>query len=302
MREETRPRRGGLAELAAAQHGVVSGRQLGELGYTTSAIDRWLAKGHLHRLHRGTYAVGHVAISRRGACLAAVLACGKGAVLSHLSAAWLWGLTKSLSPVMHVTVAASRADRERIVVHSSARLGEEDRTVVESVPTTSIPRTLLDSAAIQPRSLPRILQRAERLGLMDLIAIDDLLRHSRGARGAARLRASLVDHRDPAFTRSGLERRFLRLVAEAGLPRPSTNLFVAGHELDAYWADRRFAVELDTYDYHGDRRSFEADRVRQEELKLAGIEMVRITGARLDREPAEVMRRLRTLLQMHGRV
>ena len=92
-----------------------------------------------------------------------------------------------------------------------------------------------------------------------------------------------------AFTRSGLERRFLALVRRAGLPRPSMNLFVEGYELDAYWPDERFAVELDTYDYHGTPAAFEADRVRQEDLKLAGIEMVRITGTRMDREPTVVM-------------
>jgi very-short-patch-repair endonuclease len=107
-------------------------------------------------------------------------------------------------------------------------------------------------------------------------------------------------HRPAAFTRSGLERRFLNLVRGAGLPQPSTNIFVEGYELDAYWADRRFAVELDTYDYHGSPAAFEADRIRQESLKLVGIEMTRVTGPRLDREPTAVMRRLRQLLHQRS--
>jgi very-short-patch-repair endonuclease len=106
----------------------------------------------------------------------------------------------------------------------------------------------------------------------------------------------MESHHDPAFTRSGLERRFLKLAREAGLPRPSANLFVAGYELDMYWPRERFAVELDTYDYHGDRVRFESDRVRDESLRLAGIEVTRITGKRLDREPTAVMERLALLL------
>ncbi len=161
---------------------------------------------------------------------------------------------------------------------------------------TAVPRTLLDFAAMDSYFLGAALDNAHRLGLIDLIAVDELMKRSRGFRGVARLREALEIHRPTPFTRSGLERRFLDLVQRAGLPRPSMNFFVAGYELDAYWRAERFAVELDTYDYHGSPRAFEADRIRQENLKLAGIEIVRITGTRLDREPASVMRRLRLLL------
>jgi hypothetical protein len=137
--------------------------------------------------------------------------------------------------------------------------------------------------------------------LLDLIAIDELISRSRGFRGVARLRTALEIHRIAAFTRSGLERRLLDLVQRAGLPRPSMNLFVEGHELDAYWSDERFAVELDTYDYHGTPAAFEADRIRQEDLKLSGIEMTRITGVRMDREPEAVANRLRRLLAQRRR-
>jgi very-short-patch-repair endonuclease len=139
-------------------------------------------------------------------------------------------------------------------------------------------------------------ENAERLGLLDLFAIDRLLKRSRGFRGIARLRDALEIYRDPAFTRSRLERRFLALVKRAGLPRPSMNYFVGGYELDAYWPAERFAVELDTYDYHGGHVAFEQDRLRQEDLKLAGIEMTRVTGVRMDREPEAVVARLRRLL------
>jgi len=108
-------------------------------------------------------------------------------------------------------------------------------------------------------------------------------------------------YRSKAFTRSDLERDFLALVKRAHLPPPSMNLFIAGYEIDAYWSELRFAVELDTYDYHGDEISFEEDRLRQEDLKLAGIEMVRITGERMDREPQAVVARLRLLFDQRRR-
>jgi hypothetical protein len=154
----------------------------------------------------------------------------------------------------------------------------------------------LDFAAVDPFYLEQALDNAHRLGLLDLIALDTLISRSRGFRGVARLRTALEIHRSPAFTRSGLERRFVRLVQDHGLPRPSINFFVEGCEMDAYWPAERFAVELDTYDYHGSPKAFEDDRVRQENLKLAGIEIVRITATRLDREPKRVMSRLSRLL------
>jgi hypothetical protein len=168
--------------------------------------------------------------------------------------------------------------------------------VWEGVPVTAVPRTLLDFAAVDPRYLTRALDRSERLGLLDFGAIDALLSRCAGCRGSARLRQALDLYRLPGFTRSGLERRFLGLVHEAGLPQPSMNFFVAGFELDAYWEPERFAVELDTYDYHGGHSAFEHDRLRQESLKLAGIEMTRITGTRIAREPGVVAERLRRLL------
>jgi very-short-patch-repair endonuclease len=159
----------------------------------------------------------------------------------------------------------------------------------------------LDFAAVDPFFLKVALDRCESRGLLDLIAIDALIARSRGFRGVARLREALLVHRTPAFTRSGLERRFLDVVRKAELPHPAMNLFVEGYELDAYWETERFAVELDTYDYHGGHAAFEDDRRRHEDLKLGGIEMVRITGTRLDREPRAVVARLRRLLAQRRR-
>ena len=285
-----------VARLAEEQHGVVSGQQLVERGYSREKIARETAAGRLHRLHRDAYAVGHRAVSRHGLCLSAVLAAGEGALLSHRSAAWLWGLTVRWQLPIEVTAANPRRVRAAIRMHSASALVPEDRASHERIPVTAVPRTLLELAAVDPYFLSRALDNAHRLGLLDLIAIDALIARSRGFRGVARLREGLEIHRMPAFTRSGLERRFLDLVQRAGLPQPSMNFFAAGYELDAYWPVERFAVELDTYDYHGGPQAFESDRIRQENLKLDGIEIVRITGSRLDREPTTVMRRLAQLL------
>jgi predicted transcriptional regulator of viral defense system len=295
MRDEPRSHRP-ISELAKKQHGVVSIWQLAELGFSKDHISREASNARLHQIHHGVYAVGHTALSRHGHCIAAVFSCGDGALVSHRSAAWLWGLTKWWQPIVEVTATSPRQTRHEITVHSATALVVEDRSAFEGIPATAVPRTLLDFAAIDPRFLGGAIEQAERLGLLDLIAIDALLKRSRGFRGVARLRDALEIYRDPAFTRSRLERRFLALVKRAGLPRPSMNSFVEGYELDAYWPAERFAVELDTYDYHGGHAAFEHDRMRQEDLKLAGIEMTRVTGARLDREPEAVVARLRLLL------
>jgi hypothetical protein len=168
----------------------------------------------------------------------------------------------------------------------------------EDIPVLSLARTHLDLAAtLPPARLTRTLERAEELQLFDLAAFDELLARVTHHRGVKPLREALDLYRpDPTFTRSGVEERFLRLVKAAGLSVPAMNYNVAGLELDAYWESERFAVELDVYETHGTRAAFERDRLRQEDLLLAGIEMDRVTGLRLKREPRQVMERLGRLL------
>lgn len=290
-----------LASLAEEQHGVVSVWQLEGLGYSREALRHAIKTGRLHPVHRGVYAVGHARLSPQALSLSAVLSCGDGALLSHRSAAWLWGLTSSFPSVVEITAASPRRTRGAIRIHSAGTLRLADRTASEGIPVTAVPRALLDFAVVEPRFLGAALERTQRQGLLDLDAIDNLISRSRGFRGVARLRRALEIYRIPAFTRSRLERRFLSLTQRAGLPTPSMNLVIAGYELDAYWPRECFAVELDTYDYHGSPAAFERDRIRQEDLKLAGIEIVRITGARLDREPKAVANRLRRLLAQRRR-
>jgi very-short-patch-repair endonuclease len=283
--------------MARAQHGVVSRTQLRGLGYSDGAVDRSVSAGRLHRIHRGVYAVGHTQLSPHGQCRAALLACGPQALLSHSSAAWLWGLRPQLVVAVEVTVPRRGHGRKTIRIHHIPSLRKEDRAESEGLPVTAVPRTLLDLASTSHRKrLERDLNRAERLGIFNLAAIDELLARAGRHPGIAKLRSALELHREPAFTQSGLERLFLRLVRDSGLPMPSANVFVEGFQLDMYWERERFAVELDGYEFHSDRDAFERDRRRPEDLKLAGIEMVRFTARRVVDHPDEVMRRVAALL------
>jgi len=288
-----------LAELADRQHGVVSiGQLLDPLGYSRSAVGRAAEAGRLHRIHRGVYAVGHTNLSPKGRCLAAVLACGRGSLLSHHSAAWLWGISRRSPAPVHVTSPSPRGAREPIKLHRSEILIADDLDEIDNIPVTAVPRTALDLAAMsRSHQLMRLLERAEELQLFDLTHFERLLRRAGGHHGVGPLRRALRIYRPAPFNRSGLERRFYELVLKAGLPRPATCFVEAGYELDVYWPAERFAVELDTYETHGTHEAFEGDRRRQEDLKLAGIEMVRVTGHRLDREPGQVIDRVARLLE-----
>lgn len=225
------------------------------------------------------------------------------AVASHGSAAYLWGIYRYAPETIDVTAPIRRRAKREFRVHFSSILAAEDRTYREGIPVTSLARTLLDLAIrARPDQLDRYLERAEELGLLDVAVLDALLDRAGGHRGRGPLRRALALYRpSPAFTRSRFERRFRRLVRAAGLPVPSMNFNVEGYELDAYWPAHRFAVELDLFETHGTRAAFERDRLRQEELKLLGIEMIRITRPRLDREAEAVTRNLALLLERrHG--
>ncbi|HVD38879.1 MAG TPA: hypothetical protein VNC15_08620, partial [Solirubrobacterales bacterium] len=190
-----------------------------------------------------------------------------------------------------------RAKRE-FVVHFSSILAPGDRGERQGIPVTSVPRLLMDLAIrSQPQQLDRLLERTEELNLFDQHALQDVLDRAGGHRGRGRLRRALALYQpDPAFTRSRFEKEFRLRARRAGIPAPSMNFNAYGYELDAYWPDLRFAVELDLYETHGSRAAFERDRLRQEELKLLGIESIRITRPRLQREPEAVLGNLTVLL------
>jgi predicted transcriptional regulator of viral defense system/very-short-patch-repair endonuclease len=298
MGGKAQPRGKDLARLATEQHGVVSIRQLRILiGYSQAEVERAERAGRLHRLYHGVYAVGHIDISPHGECLAAVLASGPRALLSHYSAAWLWKLTPTEPIPAHTTGPSPRARRLPIHIHRSRTFTDADRALVDNIPVTSVPRTLLDQAARVPgRRLKRLLKAAEEEKCFNLTAVYDVLERNRGHRGHKRLKRAIALYEPPAFTRSQFETLFYEAVLAAGLPTPRVNYNVAGMELDLYWPEHRFAVELDLYETHGTRESFEDDRLRQEDLLLEGVGMTRVTGPRFAREPSEVLARIRRLL------
>ena len=281
-----------LAELATRQHGVVSTRQLDALGYSRKVAAHAARTGRLHRLHRGVYAVGHRRLTWEGHCLAAVLAHAP-ALASHTSAGWLWGLGRSRPASFHLTAPTGRRWQRGVRVHT-ARLQPEDTGERDSIPVTSLPRTLLDLAAERaPPQVENLLDRAEERKLLDLRALEPLLARTRGHPGHRRLTAALRIYRpEVRTTRSGLERGFLALVEAARLPLPATNFIVGPYEIDCYWADERFGVELDVFATHGSPLAFERDRERADDLLAIGVEITRVTDVRLEREPDAVMARV----------
>jgi hypothetical protein len=239
-----------------------------------------LLQGHWHALDRSVYAVGHTNLSLQGRCLAAVFACGPGAVLSHYSAAWLHGLATWKPAPFHVTGPVARRPRLPVRIHRARRLEDPDRALIARIPVTAVPRTLLDmAAAIRFDWLERMVERSEELEIFDLRAVEELLARTVGHHGHGRLRRAIALYKPTSFTRSGLEKRFLELVLAAGLPQPRTNYVEHGFELDCYWPEHRFAVELDVFETHGTRAAFERDRKRQEDLLLALIASTRVTVA-----------------------
>jgi hypothetical protein len=280
----------------------VSTRQLAELGYTRSSASKANGVGRLHRVYRGAYAVGHEDLDWEGWCMAAVLASAPARVArghqpivaSHWSAAWLWEVARFRPGRIEITAPKPRRSRRPYVVHCAV-LVRDERAVREGIPVTSLARTYLDLAATeQGRTIERMLDRAAERHLLDLGPVREVLARHPDHPGAAKLADALAIYRpERKFTRSGFERRFLELVREAGLPEPAMNLFVAGHELDAWWEEERFGVELDSYETHGSRLSFEEDRVRDDDFLHAGLFVTRVTETRLDREPGAVVESLR---------
>ncbi|HVX32453.1 MAG TPA: type IV toxin-antitoxin system AbiEi family antitoxin domain-containing protein [Solirubrobacterales bacterium] len=315
---EGRPRSGGrnagrpqergrrLAELARRQHGVVSIRQLQQrLGYSRIGVKRLVESGRLHRIDFGVYAVGHANLSLHAECLAAVLAVGPGSLLSYYSAAWLWGLWKGSPKPIHVTSTVSRhhPTREGLTRHRARRLDQVDRGLVDGIPVTSVARTLLDLASkLRPDQLRRVLARVEDLRLLDLDAIHDVIERNLGHPGAKRLRRALAIYERPIWTRSEFERRVVEYLVGSGLPRPATGWVEVGHELDIFWPELDFGVELDTWETHGTRDAFERDHDRDLDFALAGIETIRISERQFRREPEEIATKIARLLERRGRL
>ena len=210
----------------------------------------------------------------------------------------LWGLIGSRGPIeVTVPVKGGRRRHGPIVVHTSTCLLDEDRVVRAAIPVTSVPRTLLDLAATLPTQLNHAFEEADRLGLLSRRAVSGLLARSAGHPGLGRLAKLVQDWPAPTEdARSELERRFLRLCIEEGLPAPAMNVTVCGFVVDALWPDAKLVVELDSYGFHGHRQAFERDRERDAVLQLAGYRVVRVTWRRIERERTALVRILGALI------
>ncbi|HEU4738795.1 MAG TPA: DUF559 domain-containing protein [Solirubrobacterales bacterium] len=292
-----------MAELAARQYGVVALWQLEGLGLHVKVVDRRVAVGRLHRVHQGVFAVGHRLLDRRGHLIAAVLACGSGAVLSHRSAAYLHGILDDSRSRVDV-IAPNRRGRcpDGIAAHRDGTLTPADRTTIDGIPCTSLPRTLLDIAASQPpRTLRYAVNQAEVEGVFDLTDMVELLKRSKGRRGVARLRLAIEDH-DPQEqeTRRELEKKLLRLFKRAGFRPAEVNghLVIEGISMmpDFMWRDAQLIVEADSRRVHGTVAAFEKDRERDQRLASAGWTVIRVTWRQVVDEPERVTRTLRQLL------
>jgi predicted transcriptional regulator of viral defense system len=286
-----------VSELAGRQWGVVSRTHLRALGVSRHTADHWLRAGRLHRVYQGVYALGHTALRVEGRRLAAVLACGPDAVLSHRTAASHWGLLRTDQTRIDVTARRGRHGAPGIRLHRSRCLDAQDTTSHHGIPITTVARTLLDLAGTaRPSELERALAQAERLQLYDHRAITDVVARGNGHRGTAILARATT--REAKWTRNEWEAAFLELIRKAGLPEPLTNdAFHApdhGHcDPDYHWPTHRVIVETDGFETHGTRAAFRADRAKDAALTAAGYRVLRFTK---DVEPDLVVRRLRALL------
>jgi hypothetical protein len=276
---------------------VVSRAQLLALGVSRGAVEHWLSVGRLQLLYRGVYAVGHASLGREGRRLAAVLACGPGAVLSHRSAASQWGLLRTDQTRIDVTAARGRHGAPGIRLHRSRSLDAQDTTRHDGIPVTTVSRTLLDLAATaRPSELERALAQAERLRIYDHRAITDAIARCNGHRGTSIL--AHASRQEPKWTRNEWEAEFLELIRKAGLPEPQTNdAFDApdhGHcDPDYHWPSHQVIVETDGFETHGTRSAFRNDRAKDAALTASGYRVLRFTR---DDDPEQAIKRLRALL------
>jgi hypothetical protein len=276
--------------LAEAQHGVISRDQLVELGLGRGLIDHRVCSGHLIVIHRGVFALGHTRLSKRGRWIAAVLACGKWAVLSHDSAAELWDLRRARE--VTVSRVSGGATHAGIRVRQARCMPLEDQTVEAGIPVTTVERTLLDIAGgLDEHQLERALVAAARSSRLRWPELERVIAEGAGRPGIGRLRqvAEAVDPR-AVEARSPLEVDFLALCRYFDLPVPQVNVLVTGVLVDFLWPEERVIVETDGYAYHENRAAFEADHERTVQLQAAGYRVHRATWRMLDRNPGRFMR------------
>lgn len=291
--------------IVRAQHGVVAGRQLATLGFSRHAIDERLKRGRLHRVYRGVFAVGRPDLGQKGCWMAAVLACGEGAALSHASAAELWGLrtenararqaqiSREAQAPVHVSVTnGAGRGHARIVAHRRPSLNPRRTTRHHGIPVTTPAQTLIDIAVDStPDELESAVSEADLRGVIGVAALRRELERHGGERGAGRLR-ELIDRRTFRRSRSWLERRFRPLARRAGYPTPLTNVIVNGFEVDFYWPRLGFVVETDGGSFHRTPFQQTRDRRRDQAHTAAGLVHLRFTHGQIHYQREHVVRML----------
>jgi hypothetical protein len=289
-----------IAGMAEGQYGLVARRQLLEKSIQARAIEGRIERGQLHAVHRGVYAVGYRLRSAEATWMAAVLACGPGAVLSRRSAGQLWWIVPRRDIWPEVTRSSSCHGRPGISVHRAELLADEIEEV-GGIPVTSVTRTLFDFAGMASRrELERAMNEVEVRGLTARLSLPDLLARYPGRRGAGNLRELLVAKVPVGITQNDFEELFVGFLDGHGLPRPLLNgtLPIRGRLLrpDCMWPRQRLIAELDGRASHGTERGFESDRQRDRILLAEGWRSTRITWRQLRDEPASIAADLRPLL------
>jgi predicted transcriptional regulator of viral defense system len=293
-----------VGRIAGEQFGVVSREQLEALGLTGEAAIKRALSGRLYRVHQRVYSLTPQVMTKRGVLMAAVLACGPGATLSHNSAAYLWGLVDKWAEPIDVT-APNRRGRspDGVTAHRDGSLQPIDKTRLYGIPCTSLARTLLDYGGIvREWELRRAVAQAEVLGVLDWRAVRSILRRGHRRRGVARLRL-VVDslHPQTKRTRGELERLFLAMCIRADLPQPEVNIWLdvpGGKPLQAdfLWRDARLILEADSRRFHDTASAFEYDRKREQRFQVAKWRVSRCTWAQVEHEPKRLAATIEALL------
>jgi predicted transcriptional regulator of viral defense system len=297
---------GGFLEPAQLPHGVIALHELRELGLSARTVQSRAATGHLYRIHHAVYSlVPRELLKREGLYMAAVLACGPGAVLSHRSAARLHGLRNYDYHRIEVTVPKrSQRTHSGVAVHTSTTLTAADVTVVNAIPTTTVARTLFDlGEAITPRQLERAFDQADIMHALDLNEIHDQLARNPNRPAAAAVKHLLKTHYIGSTpTENEFEDAFLALTRSLNLPDPTPQFYIDPGDgeppirADFAWPDRKVVVETDGHRTHGTRGAFESDRRRDQRLTAAGWRVIRSTWKQLTNRPHELKPVLLTLL------
>ncbi len=276
--------------VAARQLALITTDQLRIAGVGRGGVRRRSENGTLHRQYRGVYLVGHPIPLPGARELGAVLACGDSAIISHRSAAALWGLARArFDPVEVTVIRRGCRSRDGLRVHRVEHLDAADRAHKSGIPITSPARTLVDYAATaNAAELEWAIAEAFALKLVTEPGLVAAIERAPGRAGVAQIRAILGQPGGAKRTRSGGERAMLRMIRAAGLPEPRTNHPVAGFSADFCWPEERLIVEVDGHDFHSDRMTVERDHRRDVVHRDAGYEVLRFTGRQRDHDPLYV--------------